>query len=342
MRHRSVTYSWKIIGLAVLPGLFVAGMERVGRDNGWIAAIGVLMFVLLSAVEFFRKGEWPVWSYLALGVLFGLVSGVPALVLGPIWVLAAIAALFIYHRRGIRFPRPVWVLLCAMVSVGTLEASALNASNGLFFLSSLLGPVTVVSVILFPVATGLLLARHSGLSAGLFVVASLFSAVSLTIEPTYGLWNTRWSVILPVIQAVLLLIVPPVWVLRARSARGQIWGLLFPPFVALASIVIIVCTGRGYALVTWIVNGGTAAELFFGLALAIVLYQWISRQGRMPTGTMEVTPPDESKPDRRRREPTSTVNTDPNTVTATPAHFGLWAVLGEAEWMYLPAILKNH
>lgn len=41
------------------------------------------------------------------------------------------------------------------------------------------------------------------------------------------------------------------------------------------------------------------------------------------------------------REPTSTVDTEANTVTATPDHFGLWAVLGETRRMYLPVILNN-
>lgn len=41
------------------------------------------------------------------------------------------------------------------------------------------------------------------------------------------------------------------------------------------------------------------------------------------------------------REPTSVVDTEANAVTATPAQFGLWAVLGETRRMYLPAILRS-
>ncbi|MFQ5854673.1 MAG: hypothetical protein ACE5LU_03375 [Anaerolineae bacterium] len=41
------------------------------------------------------------------------------------------------------------------------------------------------------------------------------------------------------------------------------------------------------------------------------------------------------------REPTSVVDPAGNTVTATPDHFGTWAVLGEAERMHLPVIFRN-
>ena len=41
------------------------------------------------------------------------------------------------------------------------------------------------------------------------------------------------------------------------------------------------------------------------------------------------------------RESTSTVDTEANTVTAAPDHFGLWAVLGETWRMYLPVVLRN-
>jgi hypothetical protein len=41
------------------------------------------------------------------------------------------------------------------------------------------------------------------------------------------------------------------------------------------------------------------------------------------------------------REPTSVVDTANNTVTATPARFGLWVVLGETRRMFLPAIWRS-
>jgi hypothetical protein len=42
------------------------------------------------------------------------------------------------------------------------------------------------------------------------------------------------------------------------------------------------------------------------------------------------------------KEPSSTVNAANNTVTATPDHFSLWAVLGETYRVFLPTILMAH
>ena len=44
--------------------------------------------------------------------------------------------------------------------------------------------------------------------------------------------------------------------------------------------------------------------------------------------------------DRWVREPTSTVNVDTNTVTATPNHFSSWTVLGQIGRVYLPTIKR--
>ena len=41
------------------------------------------------------------------------------------------------------------------------------------------------------------------------------------------------------------------------------------------------------------------------------------------------------------KEPSSVVDTAANTVTATPNHFSLWAVLGETKRAYLPLVLRN-
>jgi hypothetical protein len=217
-----------------------------------------------------------VWSFTALGILFGL-SSVLGLALGPLWLLAAIVALVVCQRRGIRIPGLVWVLLGLMIAVGAVEVVALTANHG-FFWGYLLSALAPAGGILLPVAIGLLLARRNGMLAGLFVLAAGFVLAEWTLEPTYGLWNTHWAIFLPAIQSILLLLVSPLWVLRSRSMRGRIWGLLLPAFVALISIVIIVCTVRQYPIETWCVNGGAAAQLFLGVALAVALYHWTESQ----------------------------------------------------------------
>ncbi len=272
--HRRV--SWGKVGLAVLPGLLAIGTIWIAGENGWLAAIGLGMCVLLGIVGLLLEHRFAVWSFTALGILFGLFS-VLGLLVGPLWLLAAIVVLVVYQRRGIRIPGLVWVLLGLMIAVGAVEVVALTANHG-FFWGYLLSALAPAGGILLPVAVGLLFARRNGMLAGLFVLAAGFVLAEWTLEPTYGLWHTHWAIVLPAIQSVLLLLVSPLWVLRSRSMRGRIWGLLLPASVALTSIVIIVCTVRQYPIETWCVNGGTAAQLFLGMALAVVLYRWAESQ----------------------------------------------------------------
>jgi hypothetical protein len=41
------------------------------------------------------------------------------------------------------------------------------------------------------------------------------------------------------------------------------------------------------------------------------------------------------------KEPSSVVDLGGNTVTATPGHFSVWAVLGEVRRVYLPLVVKG-
>lgn len=268
--HRRV--SWGKVGLAVLPGLLAIGTVWIAGENGGLAAVGWGMCVLLGIVGLLLEHRFAVWSFTALGVLFGLFS-ILGLLVGPLWLLAAIVVLVVYRRRGIHIPNLVWVLLGLMIAVGAVEIVALTANHG-FFWSYLLSALVPSGGILLPVAVGLLLAKRNGVLAGLFVLAAGFVLVDWWLEPTYGLWNTHWAIVLPAIQSILLLIVSPLWVLRSRSMRGRIWGLLLPAFIVLTSIVTIVCTVREYPIETWCVNGGAAAQLFIGMVLAVVLYRY--------------------------------------------------------------------
>lgn len=120
--------SWGKVGLAVLPGLFTIGASWIASENGWVAATGLGVCVLLSMVGFLVERRLAVWSFTALGILFGL-SSVLGLALGPLWLLAAIVALVVYQRRGIRIPSLVWVLLGLMIAVGAVEIIALTANT---------------------------------------------------------------------------------------------------------------------------------------------------------------------------------------------------------------------
>lgn len=307
--------SWGKVGLAVLPGLFAMSTFSLPWRTGRLDAIGLGMCVLLSVAGFIRERQPPVWAFAALGVLFSSISSDFALVMlvGPLWLLAAIAALVVCRRRGIHIPAFVWVFLSLMVAVGVVDTVVQTANDG-FWWGNLIFSHAPTGAVLLPVAIGLLLARRSGVLAGLFVLATGFGLVDGAIDPFYGVGKSPWGIVMNVILAGSLLVVSPVWVLRSRSMRGQVWGLLLPAFIALTSVVAINAIVRADpAILERIVNframfpgdrfvygisgglsgkdnlvyllisyGLTAAQLFMGMALAVALYHWAESQWAGP------------------------------------------------------------
>jgi hypothetical protein len=145
----------------------------------------------------------------------------------------------------------------------------------------------LMGVILLPVAIGLLLARRAGLLAGLIVAAAEFVLVEEILDPGYalGMWTSDSTIVtlVSVIPAVFFLVVSPIWVLRSRSTRGRVAGLLVPVFVALLSVEVISGSVRPYALDDWywLIRAIACIQLLVALALAAVMYHWIGSQGRL-------------------------------------------------------------
>lgn len=310
MENRSAApLSWGKIGLAILPGLFAFGASWVIEAKDLIPIAGLGLCVLLSIVGFIRERRFPIWSFTTLGVLFSLLMRPLWLLLGLLGLLAAIIGLiwFTRRKRAVYFSRSVWVLLCLMILVGIV---------GMFdsgpWMSLGDGAMLVV------IAVGLLLAKRGGLSAGLFVVAAGFILWEEILDFTYCLWKTPYGIVMVAILALLLLIVSPIWVLRSHSMRVQVWGLLLPTFIALVSVTVIDAVVRtDPAILDRVVdisamvptvpgswcgvgvrgkenlaplltrNSLAAAQLFIGMALAVVMYHSVERQGQAAASTLE-------------------------------------------------------
>lgn len=314
MQNRSFApLAWEKIGLAILPGLFAFAASWVVSARGLIPITGLGLCVLLSIAGLVRERRFPIWGFTTLGVLFSLLAGRLWLPLGLLGLMAAIIVLLRYQKRSVNVPGPVWVLLCLMIVIGVARPAVLSVFPDRDFYWNwwdLAGD----GAMLLLVAVGLLLAKRSGLLAGLFVVAAGFILWEEVLDLTYGLWKTPWGIVMVAILALLLLVVSPIWVLRSRSTPGQAWGLLLPAFIALASVVIInamvrtdptILDGivnvssmvpatpkpwigvgvRGKEnLVPLLIRGGMiAAQLFLGMMLAVVLYHWIEHQGQVAT-----------------------------------------------------------
>lgn len=292
---------WGKVGLAVLPGLFALGASWMTETKDMIPTVGLGLCVLLSIFGLVRERRVPLWTLPTLGVLFSLLIRPIWLLLGLVGLLAAIVGLIWLARRKrlSDFPQMVWVLPCVMMLLGITVALRF----GPWFLSG-------DGAMLFVVATGLLLARHRGLPAGLFVATTGFILWEEIFDLTYGLWKTPWGIVMVAILALCTLVASPIWVLRARSARGQIWGLLFPAAIALTGVAVINAVVRadptilehivnfrvifpGDPFIYGISGGGhgrenlllllfrdclAAAQLFAGMVLTVVLYRWGERQ----------------------------------------------------------------
>jgi hypothetical protein len=184
---------------------------------------------------------------------------------GLIWGL--IIVLFTYQRVGLQLPGLAWGLLGLLV-----------VANPFVFLLS--GTMLLLCIII-----GLLLARQNGLLAGLVVVAGEFWIVDGIFDPGYGMliWSYNYpaELIVSTLPALFFLIIPVLWVLRARSTWERMGALLLPPLVGLVvgetlHSVVVHGTAGAYSPGTWWVRGTGIFQ--YVMALAIFIWPQISRQ----------------------------------------------------------------
>ena len=237
---------WQAIA-AALPGLAVLactgpGVGALGRLGGSLPG-GLPLSVrsvptailalagLLIGVDLIRRRRFPAWGLPALGLTFGLALAGPWLALLALPAAAAYLALRRPSLRGL--PLWAWGLLAGALGLSFLPLLALRSPLGAVSWWSLAGVIATLGVI----ALGVPLARRYGLAAGLALAGAGYALWARTFHLTYGLAHTFWGEAMLAVLGLWLLVVAPVWVLRARSARGQAWGLLVPAGVALAGVV---------------------------------------------------------------------------------------------------------
>jgi hypothetical protein len=300
---------WAQVGLAVLPGLFALRTSWMRSAHGLMPLAGLGLCVLLGIVGVIRERRLPVWGLTTLGVFASLLVAKGFLFFGPIGFVAVMICLSRYRRH---VPRGTWMLLGLMVLILGARCASWPVYLTILHTTATVGTMSSLA------AVGLLLAKRNGLSAGLFIVSAGFVLWEEMLDLTYCIWKSPWGMVMIATLAFCLLLVSPLWVLRARSARGQVWGLLLPAFVALLGVAVINALVRtDVTILERVVNfrsfypddgflygcgarsgydpgpaliecGLDSLSLFVGLVIAVVLYRRIDDRNASATGTQSI------------------------------------------------------
>jgi len=282
-----------LIPVYITLGIVVAGLILERRPAVWsLPALGLLLFSapgwLFTLFARFGDPRSPFWQVAP-----------PHLMLATLAAIAAFVVYRVFKQHSLHIPRSGWVLLGLMILVGTASVivgaiTDRNPNKWVSLLAHLPLVLWWTGLILLPVAIGLPLARRDGLLAGLVLVASQFVLVDEIFDPTYsvGFWAywepsailNQAKIVLSYLPALLFLVITPIWMLRSRSTRGRVLGLLLPPFVALVSTDVIESialrgTPAEYSINLWLTHSVSTAQFLIALALAAVIYHWIECQG---------------------------------------------------------------
>lgn len=228
---------WPKVALAILPGVFTLGVEVGQRilNIGYWLGVGALLLVcaLLCAAGYIRERRLATWTFPALGILL------------------AYASLLLFPSSGSGpSPEPITPLRQLVEHV-----------SGILFLFSVL-----------PALAGLLLARRTGVLAGLIVLGSAYVVWECVGDPEYALllWTDERAIemLAAIHPQVFFLIVAPIAVLRLRSTKARIIGFLLPILTAFVSAAAIGNVVRPY---NSFAPNVTFDVLYFLLPLAVLL-----------------------------------------------------------------------
>ena len=282
-----------LIPVYITLGIVVAGLVVERRLAVWsFPALGLLLFsapgwlfTLLARFGDPRSRFWQVAP--------------PYLMSAVLAAIAALAAYRVFKQHGLHIPRSGWLLLGLMILVGMAGAivgaiTDRSPDKWMAFAANLPLQLWLTGLLLLSVAIGLPLARRNGVLVGFILVAFEFVLVDEILDPTYsvGFWAywepsailDKAKIVLSYLPALFFLVITPIWMLRSRSTRGRVLGLILPPFIALVSTDVIESialrgTPAEYSINLWLTHSVSTAQFLMALALAAVIYRWIECQG---------------------------------------------------------------
>jgi len=283
---------WWQVGLATLPGLIALAAQTasiVGLDTRLNSLLLPTMIVLsassiLWAAVRRRLFGVAAWGLIPLGLLAAMglyeVSGVVFSWRTPLaffLVLTLGFGLLLISLLLMVKPRPIARILPA---IGGSLALSVAVAALLVFAYDGYGNWSLpkrYSTYFVLVTVGLFLVKHSGLCAGLFVLAGGTPLMGSHIEPAVFLWDSPfWDTFSDVSLTVFFFILTPIWVLRVRSVYGQAAGLLLPIAAYFVALVSALSAARGFSIAKSASISDPALDLLATIAVAVVLYGRVS------------------------------------------------------------------
>lgn len=325
-------------------GLFgLAALAVVVSDHRhWISYRGHLdsitpLALILVVASLVLEHRLALWSYPAVGYLLsgispwllftfsdaygGLFWDVVAPLLLPVVALVGLAVAGLRqlrHRGPRRYPAAIWLILVLMIIAPLAMTGIQLQDGGVSFRPEALSRAELTvnapwvlymtTMLLAPVAAGLLGARRHGVGAALIPLACHYSLYVGIVDPTYHLtFYEYWqpSRTLHAIEAFLIylpalttFLVTPLWLLRARTTRGRIAAVLLPTTAVLGATPILSAIGLqntwgAYTAATWVSAAIEIMLFILPLALALVLYSQfpgpiLGPHGSGPADSVEV------------------------------------------------------
>ncbi|MBN2001918.1 MAG: hypothetical protein JXA21_01070 [Anaerolineae bacterium] len=197
-------------------GLLLWSWWRERRLARWVYPVaGLAIYALPLSAGLFFQGDGSRPSSLSL-----FLSTVISWLIPLTWLVISATILWT-RRRRIRCSFLTWIAL------------------GLLFLFRPFMGLIAGAVILLPATLGLLAAPRDRLYAALFVLGTAWGYADGFLDPSYaiGIWTDAYPGIICLIGCLptfSFLILPVIWVLRARTTHQQLAGLVVFPFVGLA------------------------------------------------------------------------------------------------------------
>jgi hypothetical protein len=254
--------SWPHALLALLPGTLYVTMTFYATLTLTSAAItyrdplilGLCLLLVMLGLWRNRRAQphFPSWAYMPAGVgiccLLQMALATPVSLFGCALILLLCIRAAIVQRHALHRLLPAWRMLGLLAVAIVMSALAIAAQTSDLLSALSIAPMAVYWVVLYilmllPALLLLPVAKEGGVMPALGFVGLLYQVIMIFMEPDYalGIWIKNQTVVagLDALTALLLLVLAPALVLRARSTHRQVYHLLLATGLGLLAAVCI-------------------------------------------------------------------------------------------------------